>query len=79
VVDKISEQLNLIIKSLMTMEDRVTKSEERISKLNMVIFKKLSEKRQLKKKIMNLEELQEQELKVTMKHTKHLPTEEQIS
>ena len=61
------------------MEDRVTKSEERISKLNMVIFKRLSEKRQLKRKIMNLEELKEQELKVTMKHTKHIPTEERVS
>lgn len=57
VVDKISEQLNLIIKSLLTMEERVSKSEERISKLNMVIFKRLSERRNLKKKIMNLEEL----------------------
>jgi hypothetical protein len=36
------------------MEERVTKSEERISRLNMVIFKRLSEKRNLKKKIMNL-------------------------
>ena len=34
------------------MEERVTKSEERISRLNMVIFKWLSEKRNLKKKIM---------------------------
>ena len=54
VVDKISDQLNLIIKSLLTMEDRVTKSEEKISRLNMVIFKRLSQKRQLKRKIMNL-------------------------
>jgi len=42
VVDKISAQLELIIKSLLAMEDRVSKSEERISKLNMVIFKRLS-------------------------------------
>jgi hypothetical protein len=28
---------------------------------------------------MNLDELREQELKVTMKHTKHLPTEENVS
>ena len=57
------------------MEDRVSKSEERISRLNMVIFKRLSEKRQLKKKIMDLEELKEQELKVTMKHSKHIPSQ----
>lgn len=78
-VDKITEQLNLIIKSLLTMEDRVSKSEERISKLNMVIFKRLSERRHLKKKIMNLEELQGQELKVNARHTKHIPTPEQSS
>ena len=67
----------MIIKSLLTMEERVSKSEERISKLNMVIFKRLSERRNLKKKIMNLEELENQELKVTIKHKKHLPTEEE--
>jgi hypothetical protein len=54
------------------MEERVTKSEERISRLNIVIFKRLSEKRNLKKKIMNLEELENQELKVTIKHKKHV-------
>jgi hypothetical protein len=30
----------------------------------------------MKKQIMNLSELEEQELKVTMKHTKHLPSQE---
>lgn len=57
----------------------MSKSEERISKLNMVIFKRLSQKRQQKRKIMNLDELRDQELKVTMKHTKHFPTEENVS
>ena len=79
VVDKISDQLNLIIKSLMTMEERVSKSEERISRLNMLIFKRLEQKKHLKKQIMNLDELESQELKVTLKHTKHIPTEERAN
>lgn len=41
----------------------------------MIIFKRLSEKRNLKKKIMNLEELKDQEFKVTMKHKKHLTSQ----
>lgn len=77
VVDKISEQLNLIIKSLLTVEERVTKSEERISKLNMLIFKRLNDKKNLKNKIMDLKELESQEFKMTIKRTKVVLNEEE--
>ncbi len=66
-MDKIESQLGLIIKSLMSMEERVSRSEDKISKLNMVVFKRLQERRKLKEKIMNLDELQEAELKTTVR------------
>lgn len=66
-LDKIESQLGLIIKSLMSMEERVSRSEDKISKLNMVVFKRLQERRKLKEKIMNLDELQEAELKTTVR------------
>ena len=52
------------------MEDRVTRSEERIAKLNMVIFKRLEERRGLKKRILNLEELNSTDFKMTMMRNK---------
>ena len=54
-IDLISDQLGLIIKSLMAMEERVSRSEDKISKLNIMIYKRLEERRGLKGKIMNLE------------------------
>jgi hypothetical protein len=51
----------------MSMEERVSRSEDKISKLNMVVFKRLQERRKLKEKIMNLDELQEAELKTTVR------------
>lgn len=71
-VDKISDQLNLIIKSLQSIEERVTKGEERISKLNMLIYKRLIEKKNLKKKVLDLKPLEEQDFKATMKMEKVL-------
>ena len=41
VLDKIDQQLSLVIKALMSMEERVTRSEDKISKLNMIVFKRL--------------------------------------
>lgn len=54
-IDMISDQLGLIIKSLTTMEERVSRSEDKISKLNVMIYKRLEERRGLKGKILNLE------------------------
>lgn len=41
VIDKISEQLEAVISSLVTIEKRVCNNEENISKLNMVIYRRL--------------------------------------
>ena len=65
-----------MIKSLMTMEERVSRSEERIARLNMLIFKRLEERRGLKNRIMNLEELNSTEFKMTMMKNKVIATEE---
>ena len=54
----------------MAMEERVTRSEERIARLNMVIFKRLEERRGLKNRIMNLQELNSTEFKMTMMRNK---------
>ena len=60
----------------MTMEERVSRSEERIARLNMLIFKRLEERRGLKNRIMNLEELNSTEFKMTMMKNKVIATEE---
>ncbi len=75
-MDKIEAQLGLIIKSLMSMESRVSRSEDKISKLNMVIFKRLQERRKLKEKIMNLNELEETEFKTTVRRDRVAQTRE---
>jgi hypothetical protein len=75
-LDKIEAQLGLIIKSLMSMESRVSRSEDKISKLNMVIFKRLQERRKLKEKIMNLNELEETEFKTTVRRDRVAQTRE---
>lgn len=41
----------------MAMEQRVTRSEEKIAKLNMLVFKRLEERRNLKNKILNIDDL----------------------
>ena len=65
-----------MIKLLMTMEERVSRSEERIARLNTLIFKRLEERRGLKNRIMNLEELNSTEFKMTMMKNKVIATEE---
>lgn len=59
----------------MAMEERVTRSEERIAKLNMVVFKRLEERRNLKNKILNIDELTATEFRTTMKRKKYVPSE----
>ena len=60
----------------MAMEERVTRSEDKISKLNMVVFKRLQERRKLKAKIMDLNELQETEFITTVRRDRVVVTGE---
>lgn len=67
VIDKISEQLEAVISSLVTIEKRVCNNEENISKLNMVIYRKLEQSKHVKNNLFSLQPLREVELAETTK------------
>ena len=58
----------------MSMEERVSRTQDKISKLNIVIFKRLKQRRALKAKILDLKDLEDTQFKMTVRREKPIKT-----